>query len=65
MSARRIDNDGNIFKKKEIMAKKNLMHLEALTEKLKSWFSQYVNPELDGSVEDVRGAGQITSHSFC
>ena len=39
--------------------------IEALTEKLKSWFSQYVNPELDGSVEDVRGAGQITSHSFC
>ena len=38
---------------------------QALIEKLESWFSKYVNPSLDGRLENVRGAGQITSHSFC
>ncbi len=35
-----------------------------LTESLSEWFARYVNPELDGSKEDVRGKGQIDSHSF-
>lgn len=33
--------------------------------KMETWFEKYVDPNLDGSKEDVRGAGQLTSHSFC
>lgn len=32
--------------------------------RLTGWFNRYVDPELDGSREDVRGGGQIDSHHF-
>lgn len=35
-----------------------------LAAQLGGWFDKYVDPEFDGSVEDVRGHGQYTSHSF-
>ena len=35
-----------------------------LDEKLVRWYEKYVNPEFDGTKEDVRGKGQLTSHSF-
>ena len=38
--------------------------IAAMREKLETWFAKYVNPELDGSKEDVRGKGQIDSHTF-
>lgn len=38
--------------------------IAAMRARLESWFEKYVNPELDGSKEDVRGKGQIDSHTF-
>lgn len=38
--------------------------IKLLKQKLSEWFDKYVNPEFDGSKEDVRGHGQLTSHSF-
>lgn len=35
-----------------------------LLAKLTGWFDRYVDPAFDGSKEDVRGSGQITSHEF-
>lgn len=32
--------------------------------KLTTWFDKYVDPDLDGSKEDVRGGGQVHSHEF-
>ena len=37
---------------------------QALQARLTHWFDCYVDPALDGSREDVRGGGQLTSHSF-
>lgn len=37
---------------------------QELAKGLGEWFEQYVDPRFDGSVEDVRGKGQITSHCF-
>lgn len=36
----------------------------SMTDRLHEWFDRYVDPAFDGSREDVRGHGQITSHSF-
>ena len=36
----------------------------ALAAQLGGWFDKYVDPAFDGSIEDVRGKGQLTSHSF-
>lgn len=38
--------------------------VEAMTARLHAWFDRYVDPALDGSREDVRGHGQLTSHLF-
>lgn len=38
--------------------------IQSLGTKLAEWFDKYIDPELDGSKEDVRGHGQITSHMF-
>ena len=38
--------------------------LQAMQARLTHWFDCYVDPALDGSREDVRGGGQLTSHSF-
>ncbi len=38
--------------------------IKLLKQKLSEWFDKYVTPEFDGSKEDVRGHGQLTSHSF-
>lgn len=35
-----------------------------LAAQMDQWFDKYVDPALDGSVENVVGAGQIDSHSF-
>ncbi len=35
-----------------------------LLPKLNAWFDSYMDPSLDGSKEDVRGKGQLTSHDF-
>ena len=32
--------------------------------RLFGWFDTYVDPAYDGMKEDVRGKGQLTSHSF-
>ena len=37
---------------------------QAMQARLTHWFDCYVDPALDGSREDVRGGGQLTSHSF-
>ena len=36
----------------------------ALKKRLTEWFDRYVDPRFDGSKEDVRGKGQIDSHTF-
>lgn len=38
--------------------------IKDLKARMEAFFLRYVNPELDGSKEDVRGKGQITSHLF-
>ncbi len=38
--------------------------IKRLRQRLFAWFLKYVDPELDGSKEDVRGKGQIDSHTF-
>ena len=38
--------------------------IAALRDRLLGWFDAYVNPDLDGTKEDVRGKGQIDSHTF-
>lgn len=38
--------------------------IKEMRQQLEGWFARYVNPELDGSKEDVRGKGQIDSHHF-
>ena len=38
--------------------------IAALDDKLVRWYRKYVDPEFDGTKEDVRGKGQLTSHSF-
>lgn len=35
-----------------------------LGESLGAWFEKYVDPKFDGSLENVTGKGQLTSHSF-
>ena len=35
-----------------------------LRARLFDWFAKYSEPRLDGWVEDVRGHGQLDSHSF-
>ena len=37
---------------------------EDLAAQLGNWYEHYVDPGFDGSREDVRGKGQLTSHSF-
>ena len=38
--------------------------IAVLRDKLLGWFETYVNPAFDGTREDVRGKGQIDSHTF-
>ena len=38
--------------------------IAVMRSRLIAWFEKYVNPKLDGSKEDVRGKGQIDSHTF-
>ena len=38
--------------------------IDEMKQRLNAWFETYVNPELDGAKEDVRGKGQIDSHTF-
>ncbi len=37
---------------------------EKLRTTMEKWFDEYVDPQFDGSKEDVQGRGQLTSHSF-
>lgn len=38
--------------------------INEMKQRLISWFNKYVDPRFDGSLEDVRGKGQIDSHTF-
>jgi arylsulfatase A-like enzyme len=38
--------------------------VQQLRSRLESWFKEYVDPTLDGSVESVKGHGQLDSHHF-
>lgn len=38
--------------------------VEDLRSRLEGWFTRYVDPALDGKVEDVHGHGQLDSHHF-
>ena len=38
--------------------------IQELNSRLVDWFQRYADPELDGCREQVRGKGQLNSHSF-
>lgn len=38
--------------------------IAAMREEMDAWFDRYVDPAFDGTKENVRGKGQLTSHSF-
>lgn len=38
--------------------------ISEMSSRLSAWFDRYVDPSLDGAREQVRGKGQLNSHSF-
>ena len=38
--------------------------IQTLSKDMNDWYGKYADPEFDGSKENVRGKGQLTSHSF-